>query len=71
MIRLNQNQINRCYACFDFEDYEEIVGAYKSGKHALIIHYYDEKEQVEGTYLPFVEKDQMEFIMNGIKLERV
>ena len=69
-LKLNQDQLLRCYAAFDFAEYETIIDAYQVGEHALVIHYYDDKESVMGTYLPYLEKDQMDFVMNGIKLER-
>lgn len=69
MTILNQDQLNRCYLCFDFTDEETIQSAYIDYQGQLTIVYLDE-HQVVGKYLPFTEPEQMQFIMEGITLTR-
>ena len=66
---LNEEQMLRCYQVFDFEDYEEIINGEINGED-LVIDYLDNVDNVVGHYKPTLEKEQLDFIMNGIKLER-
>ena len=78
MIQLNEQQIQRLYMAFDFEEYEEIVTANVESERGgyMEIHYIDNKDNSNGCYKPYFakhsqeDKDKLDFILNGIKLER-
>lgn len=76
MIKLNKNQIQRLYMAFDFE--EEIVNATIDCERGgwLEINYINHKDNSNGCYKQYLAKhsqedlDKVDFILNGIKLER-
>ena len=74
LVNLNQTQIARIYNVFDFSDDEEIVDAQLVNGKTLVIHYVDNYNGTNGTYLPTTEgkegKDKINFIMRGIELRR-
>ena len=75
MIQLNENQIQRLYMVFDFEDEEEIVNATMDCDRGgwLEINYINHKDNAIGCYKPYLAKhlqedlDKVDFILNGIK----
>lgn len=72
--KLTETQIQRLYNVFDFENEEEIVDSELVGDHTLLIHYIDNRDGSNGTYIPDLENDEglekLNFIMNGIELNR-
>ncbi len=78
MIELNKNQIQRLYMVFDFEEHEEIVNATIDCERGgwMEINYINHKDNSTGCYKPYLAKhsqedlDKVDFILNGIKLER-
>lgn len=78
MIELNENQIQRLYMVFDFEDKEEIVNATIEGEDGgwMEINYINNEDNSNGCYKPYLAKhsqedlDKVRFILNGLKLER-
>ena len=78
MIELNEQQIQRLYMAFDFEEHEEIVNATIECERGgcMEINYINHKDNSNGCYKPYFakhsqeDKDKLDFILNGIKLER-
>lgn len=78
MIELNEQQLQRLYMVFDFEEHEEIVSATMDCERGgwLEINYINHKDNTNGCYKPYLAKhsqedlDKVNFILNGIKLER-
>lgn len=75
MVALNETQILRLYMVFQFEEYERIVGAALYDDGRMIINFVDLRDGRVGRCEPyFVDdymKEKLDFIMNGLKLERV
>lgn len=73
MIELNENQIQRLYMVFDFEDEEEIVNATMDCDRGgwMEINYINHKDNSIGCYKPYLAKhlqedlDKVNFILNG------
>ena len=73
MIKLNENQIQRLYMVFDFEEYEEIVSATMDCDRGgyMEINYINHKDNSNGCYKPYLAKhlqedlDKVNFILNG------
>ena len=78
MIKLNEQQLQRLYMVFDFEEHEEIVSATMDCERGgwMEINYINHKDNTNGCYKPYLAKhsqedlDKVNFILNGIKLER-
>lgn len=68
-MKLNKEQLLRCYQVFDFEEYEEIINGEINGED-MTITYLDNVDGVIGNYKPTLEQEQLDFIVNGITLER-
>lgn len=72
---LTEEQIERLYLVFDFEDYEEIICAdYDNGE--MDIAYIDNRNGAYGHYQPYFkkhskeDKEKLNLILNGITLNR-
>lgn len=78
MIELNKKQIQRLYMVFDFEDEEKIVNATMDCDRGgwLKINCINNKTNSTGCHKLYLAKhsredlDKVNFILNGIKLER-
>ena len=75
MTELTKEQIQRLYMVFDFEDCEEIVSARYGDDGWWEIDYIDSKNNINGCYKPYFEKNEddeikKDFILNGFKVER-
>lgn len=72
---LNEEQIERLYMVFDFEDYEEIISA-EIDNNELTIDYVDNRDGVIGHYQPYLmkhskeDREKLNLILNGITLTR-
>ena len=69
-MKLNKAQLQRCYQVFDFEEYEELVNGEINDNNEMVLNYVDNIDGIIGHYKPTLEQEQLDFIMNGIKLER-
>lgn len=75
MIELNENQIQRLYMVFDFEEHEEIVNATIDCERGgwLEINCINRKDNSTGCYKTYLAKhlredlDKADFILNGAK----
>lgn len=75
MIQLNEQQLQRLYMVFDFEEHEEIVNATMDCERGgwMEINYINHKDNAIGCYKPYLAKhlqedlDKVDFILNGIK----
>lgn len=77
-MELTQEQVQRLYLVFDFEESEEIIGATMEDEKGgwLAINYIDHKDETVACYRPYLarhsEEDQkkVKLILDGIKLTR-
>lgn len=78
MIELNENQIQRLFMLFEFNENEGITKATIESERGgwLEIHYKGINDKSKGCHRIYLAKhsqedlDKVDFILNGIKLER-
>ena len=71
MIKLNNEQLQRLYDIFEFEDYETIESATIESERGgfMEIIYFDSKDNLHGCYKPYFakhdqeDKDKLKYIL--------
>ena len=77
-MQLSQEQVQRLYMVFDFDENEEIVNAYLESENGgyMEIYYIDNQDGSNGCYKPYLSKhsqedmEKLDLILNGAKVER-